>query len=372
MRSQEHIMRRSGGWLAAGVLILIVGSANATAPPQAIQVSGNGHYFVKADGTPFFWLGDTAWTIFNHPKPDEVDAYLDDRASKGFTVIQGCMVVWDALRRPNPNGELPWLGGDPSKINEAFFINADSIMDKVESHGLYMAVLPYWTKGTNLASTRPVANPEKMASYCKFLGKRYGARNIFWVLGGDSPATEIQPLVDAEAAGLIAGAKEAGVDKIMITYHPTGRQSSSFWFQERPWLDFNSIQSGHFINTTNFLLVGDDYAKAPIKPTLDMEPGYENITDRLIRNNPTATRIAAIDVRRSAYLAVFAGAAGHTYGNGEVYEFWSPGGRGTMPGWAAQMPSREASRAAGLVASAICALLYLNHGRCYCECLISR
>ena len=329
-------------WFLIGVMLMLVGSATAaTAPPQPVQVSENAHYFVKADGTPFFWLGDTAWTIFNHPKPDEVDAYLDDRASKGFTVIQGCMVVWDALRRPNPDGQLPWVGGDPSKINEAFFTNADSIIDKVEDHGLYMAVLPYWTKGTRLDSGRPSADPEKMAGYCKFLGKRYGSRNIFWVLGGDSPATDLQPLIDAEAAGLIAGAKEAGVDKIMITYHPTGRQSSSLWFQDRPWLAFDSIQSGHFIDTTNFQLVGNDYAKTPVKPTLDMEPGYENITDRLVRSNPDARRIAAVDVRRSAYLAVFAGAAGHTYGNGEVYEFWSPGGRGAMPGWAAQLPWRE-------------------------------
>ena len=340
-RSMERAMPTPGYWFVAGIVVLTLQIA-ATAPSlQAIKVSDNGHYFVKADGTPFFWLGDTAWTIFSHPKPDEVDAYLDDRAAKGFTVIQGCMVVWDALRRPNPDGQLPWVDRDPSQINQAFFTNADAIIDKVEARGLYMAVLPYWTKGTKLNSGRPSADPAKMAGYCKFLGKRYAHKNIFWVLGGDSPATDIQPLVDAEAAGLIAGAKEAGVDRIMITYHPTGRQSSSFWLQQRSWLDFDSIQSGHFINTTNFQLVGDDYAKTPIKPTLDMEPGYENITDRLVRDGgPDTRRIEAVDVRRSAYLAVFAGAAGHTYGNGEVYEFWSPG-NGTMPGWAAQLPWRQ-------------------------------
>jgi len=321
-------MCNSSRWCAA-ILLLMAGSARAapstaftSVPPQAIEVSAdNHHYFVKADGTPFFWLGDTAWTIFNHPKPDEVDAYLDDRASKGFTVIQGCMVVWDALRHKNPDGQLPWVNGDPSKINEAFFTNADSIIDKAQARGLYVAILPFWTKGTQPNSGRPTADPEKMGVYCKFLGKRYASRNIFWVLGGDSPATDLQPLIDAEAAGLIAGAKEAGVEKIMITYHPTGRQSSSFWLQERSWLDFDSIQSGHFINTTNFQLVGNDYAKTQVKPTLDMEPGYENITDRLNRTDPKAPRIMAVDVRRSAYLAVFAGAAGHTYGNGEVSHF---------------------------------------------------
>ena len=57
-----------------------------------------------------------------------------------------------------------------------------------------------------------------------------------------------------------------------------------------------------------------------------MEPGYENITDKLVRTNVTdqTPRIQAVDVRRSADLAVFAGTAGHSYGNGEVYESSTP------------------------------------------------
>jgi hypothetical protein len=318
---------------------------------QPVRVSDNGHYFVKADGTPFFWLGDTAWSIFNHPKPADVDVYLDDRAAKGFTVIQGVIALWDYNNRRNPDGQLPFLNGDLGQINEAFYTNVDSILDKVEAHGMYMAILPYWHKnaGDRLSTE---GTPEKMQAYCKFLAQRYARRNVFWILGGDSTAAgeagvKIQHITDLEAQGLIEGAKAAGVNKIMISYHPTGRQSSSFWFQNSPWLDFNAIQSGHYIRTTNFRIVAEDFAKTPAKPTLDMEPGYENITDGLIRNNTNATRIAATDVRRSAYLAVFAGAAGHTYGCGELYEFWSPESSGPLPGWAAGLPWRESLKLPG-------------------------
>jgi hypothetical protein len=183
-----------------------------------------------------------------------------------------------------------------------------------------------------------------MQAYCKFLARRYARRNIFWILGGDSTADgeageKIQHITDLEAQGLIEGAKEAGVNKIMISYHPTGRQSSSFWFHDSPWLDFNSIQSGHFINTTDFRLVGNDYARMPAKPTLDMEPGYENITDGLV-GTPGARRIQAVDVRRSAYLDVFAGAAGLSYGQGEVYGF-NVGGR-VITRWGTAMSWKEA------------------------------
>ncbi len=327
----------------AGVVLAMAASqaAQAADPLPAVKVSADHHYFANADGTPYFWLGDTAWCIFNHASPADVDLYLDDRAAKGFTVIQGCVAVWDYATRRNPDGQVPFVGGDPSQVNEAYFKNVDAVLDKVEAHGMRMAVLPFWTKNTR---SGPCADPEKMKVYATFLGKRYAKRNVFWVLGGDTAGKDIQPVTDAMAAGLLAGAKEAGAPVQMITYHPTGRQSSSFWFQDRPWLDFDSIQSGHFINTTNFKLVADDYAKTPTKPTLDMEPGYENITDRLVKDNPDAARIQAVDVRRAAYLAVFAGAAGHTYGNGEVYEFYHPRnpGGGPVSGWHANMDWKDA------------------------------
>jgi len=76
-----------------------------------------------------------------------------------------------------------------------------------------------------------------------------------------------------------------------------------------------------------------------VKPTLDMEPGYENITDGLV-GTPGARRILAVDVRRSAYLDVFAGAAGLTYGQGEVYGF-AVGGTVTTR-WGTAMSWKEA------------------------------
>jgi len=351
-------------------LWMLTAAGLAAAPLPAIRVADNHRFFVKADGTPFFWLGDTAWSIFNHPTPAEVDVYLDDRAAKGFTVIQGVMALWDYSYRANPDGQMPFgllpvQAGDANsrpgpagrppfrradlgQINEAFYKNADAIVDKAEARGLYMAILPFWVKNAgNMLSTGE--NPQKIKAYCRFLARRYAARHVFWVLGGDAGAldTRVQQVTDMMAEGLLEGAKDAGVDQILISYHPTGRESSSFWYHDRPWLSYNSIQSGHSIETSNFRLVGDDYARTPVKPTLDMEPGYENITNNLIRDKPDAPRIKADDVRRSAYLAVFAGAAGHTYGNGEVYEFWSPEQGVEAPGWAAKLPFRQSLKLPG-------------------------
>jgi hypothetical protein len=41
-----------------------------------LKASPNGRYFVDQDGKPFFYLGDTAWLIFQRLDPKEVDEYL--------------------------------------------------------------------------------------------------------------------------------------------------------------------------------------------------------------------------------------------------------------------------------------------------------
>ena len=68
---------------------------------QPLRVSENYRFLVKADGAPFFWLGDTAWAILQKcsredaPNQPSVLKYFRSRADKGFNVIQ-CRLVHDA------------------------------------------------------------------------------------------------------------------------------------------------------------------------------------------------------------------------------------------------------------------------------------
>lgn len=316
---------------------------SASETVQQLRVSENNRFFVKEDGSPFFYLGDTAWGLFSRTTREEAVEYLEDRKAKGFTVIQAVIVLWDGTRSPNAYGELPLIEGDPEQPNEAYFEHVDFIMEKAESMGLYMSILPVWVKGfIQQDEDSPLLDSDKMRSFSRFLGARYKDAPLVWVLGGDWPGEELRDLSEAMAAGL----EEGDRGNHLITYHPTGRQSSSWWFHDAEWLDFNFIQSGHFIHNTNYEIVSEDYGKEPVKPTMDSEPGYENITDRLIRNDPDAVRIGAWDVRRYGYLGVFAGGAGHAYGCGEVYEFWEPG-NGGLPGWAAELPWRQSMQLPG-------------------------
>jgi Protein of unknown function (DUF4038) len=81
---------------------LLSGITYAMAVAAAPLLTPNGHYFVR-DGKPFFWLGDTAWTISTSYTPAEAEEYLEHRARQGFTVINVMMVLregLEALSRP--------------------------------------------------------------------------------------------------------------------------------------------------------------------------------------------------------------------------------------------------------------------------------
>ncbi len=128
---------------------------------------------------------------------------------------------------------------------------------------------------------------------------------MIWYVGGDSPPSEDRAIWLA----MVKGLKEGSAGRQLISYHGQGHTSSSDWFHKEDWLDFNSIQSGHGWQAKTYEFIVKDYALRPAKPTVDMEPPYEN--------HPTGKSTPRIDshqVRQAAYRNILAGAAGHGYG----------------------------------------------------------
>ena len=48
-----------------------------------LRVSDNRRFLVRDNGAPFFYLGDTAWALFQRLDLAEATCYLEDRAAKG-------------------------------------------------------------------------------------------------------------------------------------------------------------------------------------------------------------------------------------------------------------------------------------------------
>ena len=81
-----------------------------------IKVSDNKRFLAYQDGSPFFYLADTAWELFHRSTRDEAELYLQNRAERHFTVIQAVVLAEsNGLIVPNSYGELPLIDLDPTK-----------------------------------------------------------------------------------------------------------------------------------------------------------------------------------------------------------------------------------------------------------------
>jgi hypothetical protein len=49
-----------------------------------LRISGNGHFLIHEDGTPFFYPGDTAWELFHRLNKEESEKYLENRRAKDY------------------------------------------------------------------------------------------------------------------------------------------------------------------------------------------------------------------------------------------------------------------------------------------------
>jgi hypothetical protein len=307
------------GLLLAGIMVCatIASPAFAQAPPP-IRVSDNHRYLVTQDGKPFFYLADTAWGLFGMTRED-IDLYLKDRAAKKFTVIQAIAAHWSGLDKPNPYGAPVFIKGTKAEPNPEYFKNVDYAVDEANSLGMYVAIVAIWGKAwVNEKSS--VLDTTSAFNYGNFLGTRYRSKRVLFVLGGDWYPEGTMDIWRALAAGITAGDGDAHLK----TYHPTGIQSSSRWFQNDAWLDFNMVQSRHIVLNRSYDLIAQDWDKTPIKPVVEGESTYEGIVDDLVTYKPGVPIIQAQDVRRVAYCAVFAGAAGYAYGSQGVWNYASP------------------------------------------------
>jgi len=317
------IWEQMGGLLLLLALLLATNATSAAPAAGGLRVSESGRFLVTEQGKPFFWLGDTAWELFHRLGLEDSKRYLRDRAEKGFTVIQAVVLAeFGGLTVPNANGDLPLHDNDPTRPNERYFRHVDAVVEAAEQLGLTMGMLPTWGDKWNLkwGPGPEIFAPESAEAYGEFLGRRYRNRSVVWILGGDRPPENERHLAIIRA--MAAGLRRGDQGRHLLTYHPTGGQSSAEWFHADDWLTFNMIQSGHWArHNPNYDMIAADYARTPIKPCLDGEPCYEQIA---VQFKPGLGRFDDLDVRKAAYWAVFAGAHGHTYGANGIFQFHVP------------------------------------------------
>jgi hypothetical protein len=315
---------------------------------QPLSVSPNGHFLQTPGGEPFFWLGDTAWELFHRLDRQEARHYLENRAAKGFNLIQAVALhELEALESPNAYGDFPISGMDISRpvttpgndpgdaFQYDYWDHMEYILEEAASLGLLVGLLPCWGEYvTPRFRERVIRTAEQGYAFGYFAGKRFRDHNdhLVWILGGDRLPDERSNGVEiwrAMAEGITDGVNDSpGFDgksdfrTTFMTYHCY--TSSSRWFHGDPWIDMHTWGSYHEKrdNERAYYEAQDDWNLEPATPTLNSEPAYELIPVNYDWSEVANGRFDDFDVRQQAYWSVFAGTCGHTYGCNPVWQMY--------------------------------------------------
>ena len=271
------------------------------------------HRFFYADGTPFLWIGDTWWNWCKRDVPIErFKRLVADRAAKGFTV--GQLFVpgngWNEASRAH--------NADYTDINIEHLARVDELVAIANSAGITLWIHGFWG-GEGIKAE---VGGDAIRRWWKYLVHRYAAFNVIWVLAGEFNLygyggfdsdfwNEIGEIVDAEDP----------YERI-VSIHPTppgwdGGFASGAWstrdvFEGKNWIDYHQIQVGHqrYRNELVPELVAKDYRRQPPMPVVLSETWYE-----FVRGMASAK-----DIRYAAWAALLSGAAGISYGGGQVWK----------------------------------------------------
>lgn len=285
-----------------------------------------------ADGTPFFWLGDTHWEFAlgeswersNHPGIEsQFRGMADKRASQGFTVYQTNLRsdfhehsrFW--LTRPDAEHPIP----SPAVFAEEI----DRRMHYLADLGLVNALGFAWgssmeSEGDAFGAATTLVDQKTLARYCV---ARYGTLPVVWTIAGEVSGYDLS-CCDFLVSALSEVAKtvhELDIYHYPVTVHSANERPFSDCFYGEDWYSFTLDQAGH----GDFVVAESDYrdylAKHADKPFVEGEALYEECS-LLEENGPC--RIDATMLRRVAYLTMQLGDAGYTYGAQGIWDnIWS-------------------------------------------------
>ena len=277
-----------------------------------IRSLGNYH-LTHADGTPFFWLADTAWNGAMRASGEEWEVYLKDRRAKGFNVIQFVTTQWRG-READRNGEVAFTGSGRIRINPLFFRNLDERVDQVNQQGLVAAPVLLWAlpRGQGRELSPGYYLPEDEAVLlARYTVARYGGNHVIWILGGDGAY-----IGEFEQRWKNIGRRVFEDDPPgLVAQHPHGSSWIGEDYREEAWLDIIGYQSSHsseerVVNWINKGPMSQQWDKLPARPLMNLEPNYEMI----------GNRITAEDVRNASYWSLFATpVSGLTYGHNSIW-----------------------------------------------------
>ena len=291
-----------------------------------VRVAKDGRHFEHADGTPFFWLGDTWWKgLCKRLTWDGFQELTKDRVAKGFTVVQiVCGPYPDESflddRIVNEGGK-PYESRDFTRINPQYFDYADRRFQHLLDAGLSPAIVGAW--GRSDCNSMQAVGVEGLKRHWRYLVARYAAYPVFWILAGEIP----DQTKWGEGQWGEVGKYLRSIDPYhrLVTCHTgQGRRGAD---GDVNVIDFDMVGGNHDQNAAispgSVGFVTTACSKNPPMPVLVGETCYEGHMQQGFGDIQ----------RRIFWQSILSGAAGHTYGAAGIWHAGVEGDPGHTGAW---------------------------------------
>ncbi len=270
-----------------------------------LRVSANKRHFEHADGTPFFWLGDTWWKcLCKRMTWEGFQELTADRKAKGFSVVQIVCGVYpdEGVFEPRweNEGGKPYPTRDFTVVNPKYFAHADRRIQCLVNAGIVPAIVGGWGRGD--CDGMVMAGVAGIKRHWRNLIARYGAYPTIWIVGGESGGPEW-----TEVARY--------VQQIDPYHHPSTMHpfdSGRSRVTDETVIDFDMLQTGHGgwpAARTVIPKLKAAYDREPAMPVMVGEHSYEQ-----------HMQTGFADVQRYVFWStMLSGSAGLTYGAAGVW-----------------------------------------------------
>ncbi len=213
------------------------------------------YHFQRQDGSPFWFLGDTAWALYTDNEQEQHDRasvkhYLDTRAKQGFNVLHSMLLSeagWGNAEGP------PFLDVGAEEINPAYWKEVDARVRLVNRHGITAGLVLAWgdKKGVEPFAWSRFASDEARYRYARYIGARYGAFDVFFIVSGEWHAEVRQrrgvsrEQVRREFIIIGQALSDGDAHDRMVSIHPMTAEGSVREFVGAPWMSFGDYQQNY-------------------------------------------------------------------------------------------------------------------------------
>ncbi len=213
------------------------------------------HHFERQDGTPFWFLGDTAWALYTDSQQEKHNRqtaleYVDQRAGQGFNVLHSMLLSEAGWGN---QGGLPFDDIAAETLNPAYWQEVDVRLRHVNDRGIVAGLALAWgDKGrSERYAWKRLPTMEARLRYARYIAARYSSFDVYFLVSGEWHA-EVNTTHDATEESIKHQFVELGncirtsdPHSRMIGIHPMTAHGSVREFVATPWMSFGDYQQNY-------------------------------------------------------------------------------------------------------------------------------